>query len=84
MSQTAEFNTTTLIVDDTSNLIAYSAGWTAGFTGAGIPSDVAEYMQTKHGASDAGRTANFSFTGSLKRLSKQLLYFSSFSQCIHV
>lgn len=63
MAETAQFNTTTLIVDDTSNLIEYSAGWTAGFSGSGISDDVAEYMQTKHGASSAGRTAKFSFTG---------------------
>lgn len=63
MAETAEFNTTTLIVDDTSNLIEYSAGWTLGFSGDGVSDVDAEYMRTKHGAKTAGLTAKFNFTG---------------------
>lgn len=65
MAETAEFNTTTLIVDDTSNLIEYSAGWTLGFSGDGVSDVDAEYMRTKHGAKTAGLTAKFNFTGTV-------------------
>lgn len=65
MAETAEFNTTTLIVDDTSNLIEYSAGWTSGFSGDGVSDVDAEYMRTKHGAKTAGLTAKFNFTGTV-------------------
>ncbi|EMD34763.1 hypothetical protein CERSUDRAFT_116958 [Gelatoporia subvermispora B] len=51
------FNATALIVDDASPSVVYSPGWVLD-----IPSS-AEYNQTKHGATAAGLTATFKFTG---------------------
>ncbi|CCM03342.1 uncharacterized protein FIBRA_05471 [Fibroporia radiculosa] len=53
---TLQFNSSAVILDDTSPLISYSSGWV-------LAGSSAEYNQTRHGASTAGQTATFTFNG---------------------
>jgi len=51
-----QYNSTALIVDDNDPAITYSSGWVLAGTSA-------EYDDTRHGATAAGQTATFTFTG---------------------
>ncbi|KAI0340849.1 hypothetical protein BDW22DRAFT_355577 [Trametopsis cervina] len=53
----SEFNSSALIVDDQDPRVQYSSGW------ENVASSSAEYDSTKSGATSAGQTASFTFTG---------------------
>jgi len=50
------YNSTALVVDDSDTAITYSSGWVQAGTSV-------DYDDTSHGATTAGQTATFIFTG---------------------